>query len=472
MGSLCLPNHVNLASTNPTAETIDDLLTEIVKGKVVLVLGHEGILNESLSKGGNVKDYMYQSFIGFMKKKDPEFNVSCKDINDYFYRIHPDLTELKDDIVSSLSPGSFSFSDENDYSPLLFELLKRKYFRLVLTTTYDYYVEAMMEKAWGKKPRVLSIYDAKNDIEKSEIGQMEIEPTLYYVFGRAETNKDYVLIENDAMKVTEKWFSDKPENLLSYLGDKTILAMGTKFDDWLFRFFWFMLHRDIRMLRRGKVAISLNPNDSESDKKLCQYLDNEKIRHLSMSQTIRKILDGYDTAEQRFLDDCHKQNCNIFISYHSPDFESVKHFFCSLDEYVNKERIRTHIWFDKNPEVEQGLKPGDEFMDKIRNAINQCSVFVPVITRSVQSILEREGKQYHFFLDDEWEQALSRKNLGNPHKPIHIIPICLDGLEYDNIHPNEEHQHIWDLIKSESVGTSKTIIEYKKYLSTIKSFFI
>lgn len=276
MGSLIQPNQINHAGAPLTNNTFGDLLTEIVKGNVVLVLGHEGILNDTLSRGGNVKDLMYKHFMSYMRTKDSNFNVSYRNFDDYYYHIHPDLAELKDDIVNSLKPDVFNFSSEEDYSPLLFELLKRKYFSLILTTTYDYYIEAMLTKVWGRPPRVISIYDAKNDIEKGEIGQLEMEPTLYYVFGKAEEKKDYVLIENDAIKVTEKWFCDKPDNLLTYLSNKTVLALGTKFDDWLFRFFWFILHRDIRALRRGKVAISLNPKDSETDKKLCQYLDNEK----------------------------------------------------------------------------------------------------------------------------------------------------------------------------------------------------
>ena len=123
--------------------TRGDLLTEIVRGNVVLVLGHEGILNESVAKGGNVKDRMYRNFIEYKKELDPDFNVSARDFDSYFYLLHSDLEELKSDIVESMSMEQMksSFASKKEYSPLLFKLLKRKYFRLVLTTTYDYYVE-------------------------------------------------------------------------------------------------------------------------------------------------------------------------------------------------------------------------------------------------------------------------------------------------------------------------------------------
>lgn len=471
MASLIQPNQINQEGMSLPNNTFDDLLSEIVKGNAVLVLGHEGILNDNLSKGGNVKDLMYKHFMSYMRSQDKSFNVSYRNFDDYFYHIHPDLAELKDDIVNSLKPNVFNFTSEEDYSPLLYELLKRKYFRLVLTTTYDYYIEAMLTKVWGKPPRVISIYDAKNDIEKNEIGQLEIEPTLYYVFGKAKEKKDYVLIENDAIKVTEKWFCDKPDNLLNYLSNKTILALGTKFDDWLFRFFWFILHRDVRALRRGKVAISLNPKDSESDKKLCNYLDNEKIKHRSIEQAIKEILDGYDEAEENYLKEHGHRGNDIFISYHSADFDAVKHFFCSLDDYINKEKLRTHIWFDRNTDLLHGLKPGDDYRREIKNAIENCKVFIPVITKNVKDILKSERKDDYFFIDDEWQNAIARKNLQDNINPIDIIPLCLDGLEIKNINPNASFKDIFTQICCDSVGTNKTQLEYKKFLATVKSKF-
>jgi hypothetical protein len=471
MGSLIQPNQLNQAPSSTTHGTFDDLLREIVKGNVVLVLGHEGILNESISKGGNVKDLMFRHFVNYMKNKVPDFNVSNKDFDDYFYRLHPEIDDLKDDIVDALKPDVFNFDSEEDYSPLLFDLLKRRYFRLVMTTTYDYYIEAMLTKVWGRKPRVISIYDAKNDIGKSEIGEMDMEPTLYYLFGKAEEKKNFVLIENDAIKVTEKWFCDKPCNLLDFLSKRTILALGTKFDDWLFRFFWFILHRDIRALKRGKVAISLNPEKSEIDQKLCRYLDNEKIRHNDMEQVIQKILDGYDEAERKYLESHGKQGADIFISYYSADYEKVKHFFSSLDDYLNDEKQRVSIWFDKNTELQNGLKPGDDYRRSIQNAIENCKIFIPVITKNVKNVLEHEdGQTPHFFIDEEWQAAISRKNLKDNRSPILIIPFVMDGLEITAFHPSAFYEACFAQIKDGvSVGTNKTELEYKNFLATIKT---
>ena len=478
MGSLIQPNQVNQSSEFQPVATMDELLPEIVKGNVVLVLGHEGILrdpieiNGKIIRDGNVKEYMYQYFLLYKKSNDPNFNVSYRDFDEYFYNLQSDLAKLKKEIVKSLNDANtISFSDTTDYSPLLFELLRRKYFKLVLTTTYDYYVEEMLTKAWGKRPRVISIYDANNDIDKLESSQMDMPPTLYYVFGKALPNKDFVLIENDAMKVMEKWFAHKPKELLDHLSDKTILAMGTKFDDWLFRFFWFMLHRDIQDLRRGSVAISLNPKDSESDKKLCKYLDNENISHQSMSQTINEILEGYDEEERIFHQTHGKEGADIFLSYYSEDYSLVKHFFCSLDDFAQKE-MHVNVWFDKSPVLQNGLAVGDVYSKVITEAIQKCRVFIPVITNAVKQVLEKGDGDSHYFFREEWRLAQQRKGMDNNRQPIRIMPICLDGVEIKDIHPNARNAERFDiLINDVSVGTCKTQLEYKKFLAAIKEQF-
>ena len=75
---------------------------------------------------------------------------------------------------------------------------------------------------------------------KYDIVENDNRLKLHAVSGNTLLYEYPVHIENDAIKVTEKWFCDKPDNLLTFLSNKTILALGTKFDDWLFRFFWFI----------------------------------------------------------------------------------------------------------------------------------------------------------------------------------------------------------------------------------------
>lgn len=196
-----------------------------------------------------------------------------------------------------------------------------------------------------------------------------------------------------------------------------------------------------------------------------------EIKHHSIEQAIKEILNGYSDAEKLYLNKHGHRGNDIFISYHSADFYAVKHFFCSLDDYINKEKIRTNIWFDKNPDLQHGLKPGDDYRRDIKNAIENCKVFIPIITKNVNKILQTEQKSSHFFIDEEWENAIARKNLQDNKNPIFILPLCLDGLEITAIKPNASYIDLFSQLCSDSVGTNKTQIEYKKYLATIKQIF-
>lgn len=451
---------------------VDDLLTSIIKGNAVLVLGHEGILSEKYG-GGNVKEYMVESFFKFKKKANPNFGSSYNNFDDFVYEGGADLSKLKEDI-SNLVQNHYDFDNEEEYSPLLFRLLKRCYFRMVLTTTYDHYVEHMLRKAWANKHnkglRVLNIYDIRNqDIDTFESGCNDIQPTLYYIFGKADAGKDFVVTENDAMKVTKKWMdeAEAPKELIKFLKDKTILALGTKFDDWLFRFFWFTLHRDDKALRKGRVAISLSEY-SESERKLMNYLKNQHIENLDYIEIVNFILDSYERAEEDFMRN-NARGSDVFISYCSKSYESVKHLFYAMYENLNNRNQKVRIWFDRNNyDDKDGLKPGADFNKDITNAINKCKIFIPVICKSVVEVLESKASSSKSYFLREWEIALSRLSLQNTQHPIHIIPICVDGIDISKIKPSTRKKSIFELVRQETVGSSKTPYDFKKFLAEIE----
>lgn len=447
---------------------LSDLTTKIVKGEVVLVLGHEHILQDYLS-GGDLLRQITKDFFSYKHDKDKSFNSAYNSFNDYYYR-GADLIVLKHEIAESISQENYSFSHD-DYSPIVYELLKKKCFRLVLTTTFDYYAETIMREIWGEKLRVLNIFDDKNDFEEDEAWRTDIQPTLYYVFGRAEKGKDYTVVERDAMNVIQKWFGDSaPKQFCKYINTKSLLALGTKFDDWLFRFFWYAMHRDVKRLNEGQVAISLQ-KDSEVESRLSNFLENEKIPNSSINEVVNLILSSIDNREIDFR----KENghfTDVFISYSSSSYDTVKHLFYSLQN----EGIK--VWFDQND-----LNVGDAHKQKIISAINKCKVFIPVITMPVKEILAQQvnrdssldegSPHFHYFRDVEWNAARSRWILqssgSESEDKFKILPFCMDGLTLKDISVHESQKELTDFMTSSSAGDNRTLANYKKFLSSLKS---
>lgn len=447
---------------------LDDLITKIIKGEVVLILGHEHMLQEHLS-GGDLQKQITRDFFSYKHDKDINFNSIYQSFNDYYYR-GADLTVMKQEIAESISKENYSFSKE-DYSPIVYELLKKKYFRVVLTTTFDYYAETIMKEIWGDKLRVLNIFDDKNDFGEEESWKTDIQPTLYYVFGRAEKGKDYTVVERDAMNVIQKWLGDSaPKQFCEYISKKSLLALGTKFDDWLFRFFWYAMHRDIKRLNDGQVAISLQ-KENEVECRLSNFLENEKIPNSSIYEVVNLILRDTDNREIDFRKD-NGQYTDVFISYTSSSYDTVKHLFYSLQS----EGIR--VWFDQSD-----LNAGDAHKQKIINAINKCKVFIPVITTPIKEILSEQintdislnecHPQFHYFRDVEWNVARARwvlqkvdSGLDNKFK---ILPFCMEGLTMKDICIHESQKELVDFITSSSAGDNRTLANYKKFLSSLKA---
>ncbi len=447
---------------------LDDLITKIIKGEVVLILGHEHMLQEHLS-GGDLQKQMTRDFFSYKHDKDINFNSIYQSFNDYYYR-GADLTVMKQEIAESISKENYSFSKE-DYSPVVYELLKKKYFRVVLTTTFDYYAETIMKEIWGDKLRVLNIFDDKNDFGEEESWKTDIQPTLYYVFGRAEKGKDYTVVERDAMNVIQKWLGDSaPKQFCEYISKKSLLALGTKFDDWLFRFFWYAMHRDIKRLNDGQVAISLQ-KENEVECRLSNFLENEKIPNSSIYEVVNLILRDTDNREIDFRKD-NGQYTDVFISYTSSSYDTVKHLFYSLQS----EGIR--VWFDQSD-----LNAGAAHKQKIINAINKCKVFIPVITTPIKEILSEQintdislnecHPQFHYFRDVEWNVARARwvlqkvdSGLDNKFK---ILPFCMEGLTMKDICIHESQKELVDFMTSSSAGDNRTLANYKKFLSSLKA---
>lgn len=436
----------------PVSNDLQNLVTKIVQGQAVLILGHEHILIDDKC-GGNLMDQMATDFFAYKHDIDNNFNSSYASFNDYYYK-GASLKQMKLEIAESLDGNNYSFCAE-DYSPEVLKLLQKKCFRMVLTTTFDYYAETFMREIWGEKLRVISIFDQSNDIKQEEAWQTDICPTLYYVFGRADKNKDYTVVEKDAMTVIKKWLSNPPTNLMTYMNNKSILALGTKFDDWLFRFFWFALHRDPDKLNDGQVSISL-ASESEVDQRLKSFLDNEKIPHSSMDSIIQNILADYDTMESEYQKR-YGQNTDIFISYADSSYETVRHLFYSLTEAGFK------VWFDKTE-----IHVGDSHKAAIINAINKCKVFIPVITNAVKEVVSEDISQFHYFRDVEWQAALSRMALNSISAPMQVLPLCMDGLTIKDLDFNDSQSEYRDFICKNSAGDNRTEANYKKFISDLK----
>ena len=390
-----------VVSSNQISE---DLCGGIYQGKYVLVVGGDVILRSEYAKGDS-KNYIIENFENYKKEKGEQYGG------------FQSVESIKAELAFFLK-NEWEYNVQEDVFDKLVSLLSTKCFRVVFTTTFDGYVEAVMRQVWGDELRVMNIYDNERDIfysTRDEYGL--IPPTLYYAFGKAESNYDYVFTDDDAIKVIAKWMSaDAPQNLLKYIVNKNILAIGCKFDDWYFRFFWYCLRQNqgvghsLNERIKGNVAISLNKEEPE-DKKLAEYLKRINVSDEGNSREfmskLSDLLNNPDEVYQKYANSL--KIGGIFISYASEDFPIV----CQIHSILVGAGFK--VWFDNAK-----LTPGNEYDSRIVKAIDECKVFMPILSRQVKADIESE--KWRYYKDEEWK-------IVEDNKRCEILPVAIYGFD-------------------------------------------
>ena len=450
-------------TTKPNSDNIaedfnfDKFVKSCVFNKYVLVVGPEIILNLESSDqsireaNGNCSNLLLHATIDHYKEKGNHL----QNIEDFTQITNSDLHSEVSKVVKEEWNFEENFNDE--FEPSLFKLLKTRCFPLVLTTTIDPYIEIAMRKVWGDKLHVLDFYDEdkkKKDID-SKVQKLneydESAPTLYYLFGKANSGNGFVLTEEDKMKIIRNYFlRDQSLELLKHIRQKRIVTIGCKFDNWLYRFFWFILRGNLEIPELGgssfQVAVEY---DSSATNFLSRYrIERYKDARDFMCKTTEKLDEQYNEIIQS------RTVGGIFISYAHEDIHLALAIFSKLKE---KE---FDVWLDENK-----LDGGAIYEQRIYNAINQCTCYLPLLTSQVAYDLENNNTG-RFYIKTEWnaaQQKVSSQNHLQTEHPMKVIPIIASGYDIRS----DYHQKTPDCIKNHTVyDASKESID--KLIQLIK----
>lgn len=403
----------------------------------VLVVGSGAILDRSQfpDSGGDINQYIINEINNDRYKMMGESFVPYRDFTDIFRGTPPkDL----DPIYLLLTDGFTCNLDE--MCPELLALLRTKLFRFVLTTTIDEYLETALRDIWkdsGEELRIVNIADDQSlkdfhDALKSCRHNKYTQPTLFYAFGKVIPGRPhprgFVETDVDAIKIIEKWITDVDSNkhIVPFLKEKRVLALGCKFDDWYFRFFWYIITRgfsdsdregakdfDGSMLTSDSLAAMFNPDDP-ADRNLKEYLSRRGVcLHEDVWQFMIRI--SYlltSTDEQSPFREMvlkHRRQGGVFISYKSCDRLDASALFCRLT------REQLSVWFDNIR-----LSGGSNYDNDIQDAIRQAKVFLPILSPAIQQELEEKGTAISTYYSNEWRWAAEQLDLL-------ILPVAIGG---------------------------------------------
>lgn len=401
-----------------------DFVSDIIKGKYVLLLGSEVVLQKEYGGGDSHKDILDSIVTDLKADSFLGQDFACSTFTELVRKSK--RSDVKRLIVNSLVGEDANYECSTDVvSEELKNLLRTKFFRVVMTTTFDSYIENVMREVWGDDLRVMGIYDEGKcfDFDEKEQSpeEFDVRPTLYYIWGKVNSKgKKFVVTENDAIKVVARWLSDKvPSNFLKNLNSKGIISLGCKFDDWLFRFIWYVLRKDVNYIdssMKDAVAVSFS---SESGQKLNDYLKSKNVHTEPDARAfIRKILSNKDQCI-RDLAAYNSRLGGVFISYAHEDMPIVS----SIVERLTKEGF--DVWFDSSK-----LECGNNYDARISQAIANCKVFVPILSPQVRSDL-LDSNTDRYYISTEWALARQRAmNIdGDSISRFRIMPLAISGYD-------------------------------------------
>jgi hypothetical protein len=104
-----------------------------------------------------------------------------------------------------------------------------------------------------------------------------------------------------------------------------------------------------------------------------------------------------------------------YISFHGADRAAARRLASNLRE------DGVDVWLDENE-----LKLGDDVSETILNAIEKCSVFIPLISGKSKTGFREDGKIMFHYREWEWVYSLNNKTV----KPKTIIPVIIDDTDW------------------------------------------
>ena len=304
-----------------------------------------------------------------------------------------------------------------DVNPQVKDFLLYGKFPLIITTCYVNVLPKLIMGPNGKGYTSVNYFGYKSggDLKSSEFIS---EPTIYNIFGEIKTNSEPMIDEDDFLKYLHCLHdsSRQPSNLKNYLANKQLFILGCDIPDWTFRF---MLHslieKEGRIPEPEKRRISFRGGAIKPiiEDDLADFLSEIKYIY---GNNVSKILEQINTKIARQ---------KVFISYSAQQGTPV---WTWIETFRNKLEPSSIVWFF--PEQSKGTY-GERYWNLIQKGVEQCDIFIPIITERVLSILEATTIGGDGPVKDsdpgfvcEWAMFLeSRRN----DRQVRCIPYLMEG---------------------------------------------
>lgn len=440
----------------------EQLIAFIEEGRVIPVIGPELIVLEIGGKPVSLYMHLAEQLakrLGIGSKPADTLNtVACRYLAQGGQRedIYPALKL----IMTELSPDKMPET--------LVKLAKIRQLKLFVTTCFDPYLVKTLNQVRYKgkdKTEVIEFYPGSTKDLPEEVDYLT-GTLVFHLFGKLTAAPDYAVTDEDILEFMHELQSEhtRPKLLFDALVKQNLMMVGCQLYDWLGRFF-------VRIGNRHRLIISKEKTDFlvgdqvRREINLAEFLlhfsSRTKIFPLQSIEFVDELYRRWtarhpgeanyaelvDEAAERILptdktkpdEDIINQHDRermrdgaVFLSYAHEDETAV----LSIKNAFEKAGIE--VWFDKNSGA---LRVGDNFKNRIKTNIEQCSLFVPIISRNT---LTQERRFFRF----EWKYAQDCTDF-YPDSRRFIMPIAIDDTPPDDPNLDEYIRELhWERLKN------------------------
>lgn len=337
-----------------------------------------------------------------------------------------------DDVYTAVKDSLESHPFEPPES--LRKLARINAFSLFVTTTFDDLLKRALdiERFGGEDKTAVYAYSPEQVEDIPDTVARLRGATVYHLLGRASKVRPYVVTEEDTLEFVHALQSDmrSPKLLLDGLGSHSLLIIGSGYSDWLARFFLRVTKRERLLLARRKtdfVADARVRDESGLKSFLRQFNAGTKVFEIDAPDFIDELAERWEKIGGPSPQPSPKargngEEHNVFISYAHEDSADAKALAGAL------RNLGVPVWLDRPAGYDEqgGLIGGDKFPDKIASQIRAAALFVPLLSRNVETMEKRYFRR-------EWDEALDAAKEASA-AAAYISPVRLDDIPQTSPH--------------------------------------
>jgi hypothetical protein len=419
-------------------ELWDDLLAFIEEGRVLPIVGAEvltiddggrqvplyrAVAERLLAKYGMAAATSGAPGQGQELRKHHELNDAVSRLASTGRRVK-DLYRPINDIVQKL------VAEQREVLTPLRELAAIRQFDLFATTTPDSLLAHALDTVRFNGVRQTDEIEYAPKLPTDRRRDMPEVPSsqytaLFYLFGKADVSPFYAIHDEDALEFTYMLQAGHgPERIFSQLRSRNLLLIGCNFAEWLSRFFLRLSNSERLFSDQRTKKEFFADEEMGSDRSFTVFLERfsqdsrwypldartfvaELYRRWSARNPTAAV--AIEPADLQPGDAAGSAaGGTIFVSYSSDDIGAARQLVADL------EAIGGDVaWFDKS-----ALKPGDDWDQRLKSAIQRCSLFMPLLSANTERRMEG-----YFRL--EWQEAAERSRRIQGRK--FILPTVIDA---------------------------------------------